>query len=161
MWCFEWWDPPSAGYPAEEGVRACVGDAALERSVLGNTLRVRRPGVERLIQPGLFGFLLGLALSPLLAGLHRARHLDRTGLLGQPHLAEIALADVAEDVGDLGLVQCFALQQLKRQPVQDVAVLGEDGVGLVVGLVNEPAHFLVHHVGDLVGVVALVPGVAA
>ena len=63
--------------------------------------------------------------------------------------------------GDLGLVQGFALEQFQRQLVQHVAVLGEDGVSLVMGLVDQAADFLIHNVGDLVRVVALVAGVAA
>ena len=43
----------------------------------------------------------------------------------------------------VGLVQRFAFQQFQGQPVQDVPVLGEDGVGLVMGLVDEAAHFLI------------------
>ena len=61
----------------------------------------RAAAVEgRLLEARQLFFRLGYALSLLLAGLHWARRLDRTGLLGQPDFAEVTLADVGEDVGD-------------------------------------------------------------
>ena len=114
-------------------VRPQIRNTALEGLLPGDALGVRRPGVQRFLEPGFLGFLLGFALCLFTAGLDRADGLDRPGLLGEPDLAEIAFADIREDLRDLVLVQGFAFQQLQRQLVQDVAVLGQDGVGLVVG----------------------------
>ena len=69
---------------------------------------MRGLGVQGLFEPGMGGFLLGFALRLFAARLHRAGGLDRAGLLGEPDVAEVALADVGEDVRDFGLVQRFA-----------------------------------------------------
>jgi len=76
--------------------------------------------VQRFLEAGALGFLLGFALGFLLARFHRAGFLDRSGFLGQPHLAEVTLADVREDVRYLRLVEGLPFQEFKCQLVQDV-----------------------------------------
>ena len=51
----------------------------------------------------------------------------------------VAPAHVAEDLGDLLLVQRLLLQQFDDEPVKHFAVVEQDLVGLLVGLLDQSA----------------------
>src|SRR6478735_2271834 len=51
-------------------------------------------GMQGLFEPGVGGVLLGFTLRLFTARLHRGGGLERAGLLGEPDIAEVALADV-------------------------------------------------------------------
>ena len=72
-----------------------------------------------------------------------------------------ALVDVAEHLGEVGVVERLLLDQRRGQAVERGPVRGEDEAGPVVGVVDELAHLVVDQAGDLVGVGGLVPVVLA
>src|SRR5690606_38995697 len=72
---------------------------------------------------------------------------DRTVLAGEPLRALGQLAHVAEDLGDLVVVERLLLEQSQGEAVEHVAVLGEHLVRLVVRLFDERAHLLVDGLG--------------
>src|SRR3954451_12855900 len=78
-----------------------------------------------------------------------------------PRGAHRAAAQRLEDLGDLGLVEGLPLHQGEHEGVQDVAVLLEDVEGLLVRGRQELLGLLVDDRGDVLGVVARVPHVAA
>src|SRR6185436_9175681 len=69
---------------------------ALEGLLPADALGMRGLGIQGLFEPGVGGFLLGFTLRLFTARLHRAGGLERAGLLGEPDIAEVALADVGE-----------------------------------------------------------------
>src|SRR5918992_2207092 len=70
------------------------------------------------------------------------------------------LGDLGEDLGDLFLLERLLLDQAFDHELELVAVLREDLVGLVVGLVDEAMDLRVDAGGDVVGVVLYVSEVA-
>src|SRR5690606_11743267 len=85
----------------------------------------------------------------------------RRGRLVERQVDAGALVDVAEDLGEVALVEGLLLDQRGGQRVERGPVGGEDEAGPVVRVVDEPAHLLVDEAGDLVGVGGLVAVVLA
>ena len=154
------------------------------RAVIGLRRTIGRTAVEsRAVRSGAVGAIFvfcsggrlgGLGDSGLESGLrHRLRPwfaaldgelagcLDRRFVRGHPateiveHGQPGSFLHVTEDGLQFDAVQSLLFQELTRQDVEHIAILGEDLPGLGVRRLDELAHLVVDDLGDLMAVVGL------